>query len=30
MEEILFKACAFEIIWCNEKGEIMLSLVVNV
>lgn len=30
MEEILFKACAFEIRWGNEKGEIMLSLVVNV
>ena len=26
MEEILFKACAFEIIWCNEKGEIMSNI----
>ena len=26
MVEILFKACAFEIRWGNEKGEIMSNI----
>ena len=26
MEGILFKACAFEIRWGNEKGEIMSNI----